>query len=166
MILSKDGVNVISIGENDKRVIKDSKGNKRVLHSLGSCNYLKIEKTNHLYFACQFYDDRQVCLQEQYNDTSDYTRFDDIYRIKIHEMTLREILIIQSIYGVKKISDIELLVEDQPNPSLFFKVFLDIGLKCFTVHLAFDNRSIDRLLDKKNQKYFDEEYPIFYKNED
>lgn len=47
-------------------------------------------------------------------------------------------------------SDIELLIEDQPNPSLFFKVFLDIGLKCMTVHLAFDNRSIDRLLDKKN----------------
>lgn len=94
LILSKDGVNVISIGENDAREIRDSKGNSRILHSLGSCNYLKIEPTNHLYFACQFYDDRQVCLQEQYNDTNDYTRFDDIFRIKVHEMTLREILII------------------------------------------------------------------------
>ena len=35
-----------------------------------------------------------------------------------------------------------------------------------TIHLAFDNRSIKRLLSPKNEKYFDEENPIFYPNKD
>ena len=61
---------------------------------MGSCNYLKIEPTNHLLFAMQFYDDRQVRIQEQYNDADAQTHFDDIFSIKIHEITLRELLII------------------------------------------------------------------------
>jgi hypothetical protein len=68
LILSKDGINVLAISEKEKRVIKDAEGFERMIHSLGSCNYLKIEPTNHILFACQFYDDRQICIQEQYND--------------------------------------------------------------------------------------------------
>lgn len=64
------------------------------MHSLGSCNYLKIEKTNHLMFACQYYEDRQICLQEQFIDQHGDTDFDDIFRIKVHEVTLRELLLI------------------------------------------------------------------------
>jgi hypothetical protein len=58
MILSKDGINVLSLGEKKARVINDNTGMKRMIHSLGSCNYLKIEPSNHLLFACQFYEDR------------------------------------------------------------------------------------------------------------
>jgi len=35
-----------------------------------------------------------------------------------------------------------------------------------TIHLAFDNRAIKRLLSKKNDEYFHEENPIFYLNRD
>lgn len=66
LILSKDGINVLALGEKEGRVIKDQEGFDRFLHSLGSINYIKIEETNHLLFACQFYNDRQVCLQQQY----------------------------------------------------------------------------------------------------
>lgn len=62
LILSKDGINVLALGEKEMRVIKDQEGFKRMIHSLGSCNYLKIEPTNHILFACQFYNDRQVCI--------------------------------------------------------------------------------------------------------
>lgn len=65
-----------------------------MIHSLGSCNYLKIEDTNHLLFAFQFYDNRQICIQEQYKDNEGCTQFVDIFRIKIHEITLRELLLL------------------------------------------------------------------------
>ena len=95
LILSKDGINMLALGEKPSRVVKDKDGLKRLVHSVGSCNYLKIEKTNHLLFACQFYNDRQVCVQEQYNDLEEgNTHFDDIFRVKIHEITLRELLLL------------------------------------------------------------------------
>lgn len=101
LILSKDGINLLAIGEKPSRVVKDQEGFDRMIHSLGKCNYLKIEPTNHLLFACQFYDDRQICLQEQYNDFDGQTHFDDIFKIKIHEITLRELMLLQSIYACK-----------------------------------------------------------------
>lgn len=33
-------------------------------------------------------------------------------------------------------------------------------------YLAFDNRSIKELLDDQNRDYFNDKYPVFYKNED
>lgn len=100
LILSKDGINVLALGEKPGRVIKDEEGFDRYIHSLGSINYIKIEKTNHLLFACQFYNDRQVCLQQQYVQDGQ-TNFDDIFKIKVHEITLRELLLLQSIYACK-----------------------------------------------------------------
>ena len=48
-----DGINLISLNEShEKKIIKDCNGQKRLIHSLGSLNYLKIEPTNHLLFAC------------------------------------------------------------------------------------------------------------------
>lgn len=64
MILNKTGINIIAIGEKPSRVIKDNEGYDRKIHSLGSCNYLKIEPSNHLLFACQFYNKRTICIQE------------------------------------------------------------------------------------------------------
>ena len=51
MILAKDGMNLLALGYKESRVVKDKEGQKRMIHSLGSCNYLKIEPTNHLLFA-------------------------------------------------------------------------------------------------------------------
>jgi hypothetical protein len=82
-------------------MVKDKDNQRRLMHSLGSCDYLKIESTNHLLFACQYYEDRQICLQEQYNDLDGFTHFDDIFKIKIDAITLRELLLIQSIYNCK-----------------------------------------------------------------
>jgi len=94
LMLSKDGMNIIALGEKEAKIVYDKDNLKRTMHSLGSVNYLKIEPTNHLFFACQYYEDRQICLQEQYNDGSGDTHFDDIFNIKIHEITLRELLLV------------------------------------------------------------------------
>jgi hypothetical protein len=52
MILSKDGIQILALGEKPGRVLKDQDGLNRYIHSLGSVNYLKIEPSNHLLFAC------------------------------------------------------------------------------------------------------------------
>ena len=54
-------------------------------------------------FKMQNYEDRQIAIQEQYEDPDkdNETNFDDIYKIKIYEITLRELLLIQSIYACR-----------------------------------------------------------------
>ena len=53
LILSQDGLNLISLGETtQKKIIEDSERQKRLIHPLGSLNYLKIEPTEHILFAC------------------------------------------------------------------------------------------------------------------
>ena len=60
MILSKHGIEVISLGEKPERDIRDNEGQLRKLHSVGQPNYLKIEPTNHLLYSFQFYDNRTI----------------------------------------------------------------------------------------------------------
>jgi len=67
---------------------------------------------------------------------------------------LRELLLIQSIYNCKTQSDIEVIVEEQPNPKIFFKVFLELGVKSLVPFLAFDARSMKSLLGQKKQEVF------------
>ena len=137
-----------------------------MIHSLGSVNFLKIEKTNHILFACQYYDDRQVCIQEQYKDQCGQTNFTDIFRIKIWEITLRELMLLQSLFASKSVSEVERLVKAQPNPRIFLKVFLELGYKSMIPYISFDMRSIANILNEKNTEYFDKKFPIFYAGED
>lgn len=166
LMLSKDGINLIALGAKPNKLVLDKDNQKRLMHSLGSCDYLKVARTNHLLFACQYYEDRQICLQEQYQDQDGDTRFDDIFKIKIYEITLRELLLVQSIYNCRTQSDIELLVEAQPDPKIFFKVFLELGVKSLVPYLAFDTRSMRSLLGEHNKQHFGDEFPLFYKNEE
>jgi hypothetical protein len=41
-----------------------------------------------------------------------------------------------------------------------------MGCKSLCSYLAFDSRSIRMLLSEENEKYFDPQYPLFYKNEE
>ena len=41
----------------------------------------------------------------------DQTNFDDIYKIKVHEPTLRELLLIQSIFACTTVSEVSDLVK-------------------------------------------------------
>ena len=134
------------------KVVKDQEGFDRMIHPLSVCDSLKIEKSNHIYFACQYYDNRQVVLQEQFQDHEQQTNFIDIFRLKIWEITLRELLILQSMYTVEKVGDIEILVKSQPSPMLFFKVFLELGIQNMIPYIAFDNQSIMHLLANEDNK--------------
>jgi hypothetical protein len=51
LILNNTGVNVLALGDKKGRQIIDNEGFKRWIRSLGSCNFLKLEPTNHLLFS-------------------------------------------------------------------------------------------------------------------
>ena len=57
-------------------------------------------------------------------------------------------------------------MKEQPDPTIFFKVFLELGIKSMIPYLAFDSRSIRTLLSDDNKKYFSADFPVFYKNQD
>lgn len=68
MILSKSGINLLALGHSGSRQILDNDGFPRYIHALGSCNYLKIDPANVIFFACQYYNDRQIWVESQYDD--------------------------------------------------------------------------------------------------
>jgi hypothetical protein len=92
------------------------------------------------------------------------TRFTNLYSIKINIITLRELLLFKSIYYSKTNEAISSIVMSQPNPSVFYKSFLELGGSNFCSMLAFDSRSMTYLLGDQFSKYFTVTYPIFYQN--
>lgn len=69
-------------------------------------------------------------------------------------------------YACHTQSDLEKLVLSQGTPEIFFKVFLELGFKSMLPYLAFDARSMKALLSSNNKKFFNDQFPLFYKNQD
>lgn len=102
---------------------------------------------------------------KNFDKTIDHeTMYYDIYKVKIHEMTLREIMILQAIYLCKTQKEIENIVRMQPNPSFFYKSFLEFDGSNLLSLLSFDSGSVEALLHEDNEKYFDPMFPVIYKN--
>lgn len=116
-----------------------------MMHTLESCNFLKVDKNNYLLFSCAKMEKREVAVQQEFTRTSnnsDETDFEKIYNIKIWTITLRELMLMQSLYVCKTQSDIVDLVNCQPNPSVFYKSFLELDGTNLTSILSFDSRSM------------------------
>lgn len=56
------------------------------------------------------------------------------------------------------------LVRKQPNPKFFYKSFLELDGANLVTLLAFDSAVMEILLSSDNAQYFNEQYPIIYKN--
>ena len=82
------------------------------------------------------------------------TYYENVYSILIHEVTLRELLILESFYVTKTPKEIFKLVKMQPNPQFFFKAFMEFDFANFCCMLGFNSLSIENLLSDKNDKYF------------
>ena len=52
LTFNKLGCGLLSVGQAEPRAIVDAEGLNRIIHSLGELNYLRVETSNHLYFAC------------------------------------------------------------------------------------------------------------------
>ena len=86
---------MVSINSIDKRCIMADNGQEKMCHSLQSTNYLKIDTSNFILFEFAT-DNNVVSIMQQYTKTSksgDETNFENIYKIKIHTITLRELLL-------------------------------------------------------------------------
>ena len=82
----------------------------------------------------------------------------------VHEIDIRELLLLYSIYRCGNIADMVCFVRDQPDTSIFYKSFLELDLSNMVSILAFDSRSMEYLLGSENSSNFESEYPIFFKN--
>lgn len=60
---SKAGMHVLSLGMKEKREVTDNEGFDRMIHSLESCNFLKLNKNNYLLFECARPGTRVVSIQ-------------------------------------------------------------------------------------------------------
>lgn len=60
--LNKSGMQVMSLGYNDKRAIVDHNGTDRMIHSLNSMNFLKLEPDNYLLMECAISNQRKVII--------------------------------------------------------------------------------------------------------
>ena len=120
--LSKAGMEVLSLGYNDKRAIVDHNGADRMIHSLNSVNFLKLEPGNYLLLECAYSDRRKVIVQEEYqkeigtnSETGKpitETAFWPLYTVVFHDITLRELLLFNSLYVCKTVSQIVDVVND------------------------------------------------------
>ena len=63
LILNKDGMNVIALGSTNKRTVVDNMKQVRMLHSLDSFTYLKIDPGNYIVFECAKMDKRVISIQ-------------------------------------------------------------------------------------------------------
>ena len=95
--LSKTGINVIALGSVSTRKIKDNLGFDKQLHGLDSLSYLKVDAGNYINCKCQIYENRVISIEQesQIKKAGEVsTIYEEIYKIKIHEVTLRELLIL------------------------------------------------------------------------
>ena len=96
--------------------------------------------------------------------SGDETAFWNLYKVNLHAITLRELLLFQSIYVCKTLTDVVDIVNDQPDPKVFYKSFLELNGANMTSILSFDSRSMSYLLDPVFSEHFSSDYPLFYRN--
>jgi hypothetical protein len=68
--LNRDGINIVALGSIDKREMVDSAGQERMLHSLQSVNYLKVDPENYLLFASAKPDKMEIKVQQEFEKNS------------------------------------------------------------------------------------------------
>ena len=112
---------------------------------------------------------REVQVMQEYyfgdiGKEEEITKFQKIYSVKIHIVTLRELLLFKSIYYSKTSEAISAIVQQQPKPAVFFKSMMELNGANFCSMLAFDSKSMIYLLSDKQAKFFDPNYPVFYQN--
>jgi hypothetical protein len=63
--LNKTGMQVLALGFNEKRSFVDHDGIDRMVHSVESCDYLKLESQNHLLFECTKPNARMLSIEQE-----------------------------------------------------------------------------------------------------
>lgn len=64
--LSKNGMSMLTLTDEDHKSLKDSNGNDMKVHSIESFNYLKINKENYILLECIKPEERIICVSQEY----------------------------------------------------------------------------------------------------
>lgn len=159
-------MNVASLSEIDQRVIEGNDHQHKVLHSLESINYLKVDPGNFIEFDSET-GDRIIKIQQKHTITGvcgdPETYLEAVYNVKISTPTLRELLLLQSIQRLNTQSRILEFVKLQPEPMIFYKSLLELDGANMLSILSFDSRSMECLLSDDNASHFSDEFPLIYK---
>lgn len=91
-----------------------------------------------------------ISIQEQFQDKFGETYFENIYKLKIHTIQLKQLMLLQSIYMCRQLYDIVKLIEMQKDVSIFINPYLELGIKNMVHILSFDSKSIGCILNEKN----------------
>jgi hypothetical protein len=65
-------MNVLALGElrNGKRELNDFEGQPKMIHSLDAYKYLKIDKENYINYQCQYYSNRVISIEHEWNKST------------------------------------------------------------------------------------------------
>lgn len=66
LTFSKTGINVVALGTRNKKSMKDNEGQMKLIHSLDSLSFLKVEGINMLNFCCQDYNNRIISIEQEW----------------------------------------------------------------------------------------------------
>ena len=79
-------------------------------------------------------------------------------------MSIRDAILMLSIFHCENSQEVLKLVGLQDNPIIFYQSYLELERRNMLSILAFDSYAIKSLLSDKYSEYFEPEYPLFYKN--
>lgn len=101
--INKNGMFLINNGGDTKFHFKSHDGQPKVVHSLESFDYLKLEPSNYIYFQNKPEYDEVNILQEYSKEDYDKSGFGEskfatLYQVKLQNISLRELLTFQSLY--------------------------------------------------------------------
>lgn len=107
--LNRDGVSVSALGFGHKKAYKDDKGDDIMIHPYESYNHLKISPNNYLLYSCQNLEKQEIQIWQEYligqgENTS--TKLEKVYSVPLYQITLREILLCQSLYYSKTLDQL------------------------------------------------------------
>ena len=94
---------MLALGSVPKRHVLDGNGGDKMIHNLDSSSFLKVDRINFIKYECQDYNNRVISIEQEYKlgvpgTDSFESKFYSVYKIKIEEVTLRELMILQSFY--------------------------------------------------------------------
>jgi hypothetical protein len=85
---------------------------------------------------------KHVTIQQQYLDNYGNTYYDDIFRIKLERMKIKELIMIESLFRCDSSGEITKIINLQPDCSLFVKSFMELDQSNLISIFAFDGRVV------------------------
>ena len=89
-MVSQDGIQIIALGNVQKRIFKTNEGQELLIHSLDSYNYLRLQPENSLFFKCDNLQKQIISIQNEQlkhgkdgDDFGNHNTFDTVYNILI-----------------------------------------------------------------------------------